>query len=182
MKELLSNDSYTIAEIKSIFRREFPEESPEEINAYNLKELGFAVYSGYVIVNSYSNAREYFRAVLTENEITDLTGEWERFGRFPTFSQEVYALEDLRTITEYEPNRFIGIGKLNEMGVTKEDLDDFCRSVRDHAGRGEYFTVKSLLGSGFDSPLVHSGLGEYFLSSRACKRRRGLPVSANGRR
>lgn len=180
MKELLSNDSYTIAEIKSIFRREFPEESPEEINAYNLKELGFAVYSGYVIVNSYSNAREYFRAVLTENEITDLTGEWERFGRFPTFSQEVYALEDLRTITEYEPNRFIGIGKLNEMGVTKEDLDDFCRSVRDHAGRGEYFTVKSLLGSGFDSPLVHSGLREYFLSSVLASGEEGFPYQRMG--
>lgn len=180
MKKLLPDDFYTIAEIKSIFRREFPEESPEEINAYNLKELGFAVYSGYVIVNSYSNAREYFRAVLTENEITDLTGEWERFGRFPTFSQEVYALEDLRTITEYEPNRFIGIGKLNEMGVTKEDLDDFCRSVRDHAGRGEYFTVKSLLGSGFDSPLVHSGLGEYFLSSVLASGEEGFPYQRMG--
>ena len=180
MKRLLPGDFYTIAEIKSIFRREFPEESPEEINAYNLKELGFAVYSGYVIVNGYSNAREYFRSMLTENEDTDLTGEWERYKRFPTFTQEIYALEDLRAITEYEPNRFIGIGKLNKMGVTAEDLDDFCRSVRDHVDNGVYFTVKSLLDSGFDSPLVHAGFGEYFLSSVLASGEEGFPYQRLG--
>ena len=180
MKRLLPGDFYTIAEIKSIFRREFPEESPEEINAYNLKELGFAVYSGYVIVNGYSNAREYFRSMLTENEDTDLTGEWERYKRFPTFTQEIYALEDLRAITEYEPNRFIGIGKLNEMGVPAEDLDDFCRSVRDHIDKGVYFTVKSLLGSGFDSSLVHAGFGEYFLSSVLAGGKEGFPYQRMG--
>ena len=180
MKRLLPGDFYTIAEIKSIFRREFPEESPEEINAYNLKELGFAVYSGYVIVNGYSNAREYFRSMLTENEDTDLTGEWERYKRFPTFTQEIYALEDLRAITEYEPNRFIGIGKLNEMGVPAEDLDDFCRSVRDHVDNGVYFTVKSLLDSGFDSPLVHAGFGEYFLSSVLASGEEGFPYQRLG--
>lgn len=180
MKRLLPGDFYNIAEIKSIFRREFPEESPEEINAYNLKELGFAVYSGYVIVNGYSNAREYFRSMLTENEDTDLTGEWERYKRFPTFTQEIYALEDLRAITEYEPNRFIGIGKLNEMGVPAEDLDDFCRSVRDHIDKGVYFTVKSLLGSGFDSSLVHAGFGEYFLSSVLAGGKEGFPYQRMG--
>lgn len=180
MKRLLPGDFYTIAEIKSIFRREFPEESPEEINADNLKELGFAVYSGYVIVNGYSNAREYFRSMLTENEDTDLTGEWERYKRFPTFTQEIYALEDLRAITEYEPNRFIGIGKLNKMGVTAEDLDDFCRSVRDHVDNGVYFTVKSLLDSGFDSPLVHAGFGEYFLSSVLASGEEGFPYQRLG--
>lgn len=180
MKRLLPGDFYTIAEIKSIFRREFPEESPEEINADNLKELGFAVYSGYVIVNGYSNAREYFRSMLTENEDTDLTGEWERYKRFPTFTQEIYALEDLRAITEYEPNRFIGIGKLNKMGVTAEDLDDFCRLVRDHVDNGVYFTVKSLLDSGFDSPLVHAGFGEYFLSSVLASGEEGFPYQRLG--
>lgn len=180
MKRLLPGDFYTIAEIKSIFRHEFPEESPEEINADNLKELGFAVYSGYVIVNGYSNAREYFRSMLTENEDTDLTGEWERYKRFPTFTQEIYALEDLRAITEYEPNRFIGIGKLNKMGVTAEDLDDFCRSVRDHVDNGVYFTVKSLLDSGFDSPLVHAGFGEYFLSSVLASGEEGFPYQRLG--
>ena len=72
------------------------------------------------------------------------------------------------------------IEKLNEMGVPAEDLDDFCRSVRDHIDKGVYFTVKSLLGSGFDSSLVHAGFGEYFLSSVLAGGKEGFPYQRMG--
>ena len=71
MQEVAPDDYYDISTIIQLYQNEFPDSSPEMINSYTLKSLGFKVYSSYVIRDSYASAMKYFRHILTADDIFD---------------------------------------------------------------------------------------------------------------
>lgn len=51
LKNMLTEDFYYIDEIRNIYKKSFPEADVSEINPYNLKTMGFSVYSRYAVQN-----------------------------------------------------------------------------------------------------------------------------------
>ena len=41
------------------------------LNPFTIKELGFRVYSNYAVSNKYTSAVEYFRTILTAQDLID---------------------------------------------------------------------------------------------------------------
>jgi hypothetical protein len=65
---------------------------------------------------------------------------------------------------EYEPKKYISIKRLNELGVSKEDLIDFTDKVYDFANKN-IFTITKLLNDNFSHPLFDLDFDNIFYSS-----------------
>ena len=165
MQEILDQDYYTISDVKRLFHREFPDASTEQINPYTLKTLGFNVYSGYVIRKTYSSAVEYFNHILTSEPLVDGRNFNKRYYEYPAFTGEIARLKRNWEIVEFAPKQFIHISRLNENGITAEQLQDYGKSVSRFVEVGSFFTVFSLQQAGFTHPLDDLGFEEWFYSS-----------------
>ncbi len=68
LKAELTDDFYYIDEIRHIYSRLIPKADIEEVNPYNLKIMGFSVYSRYAVQN-HSSLEAYFHNLLTKENI-----------------------------------------------------------------------------------------------------------------
>ena len=163
----LDEDFYFIEDIRRIYVSLDPPGDGQEINPYNLKEMGFAVYSRYAL-RGYSGLAAYFTELLTAEEILDITALRQRFCYVQMFSSVLNDLKRELRIIEFEPNRIIRFDRLERAGVTREQIEEFRDSVDDEIRDGEFFTMKSLRESGFDSELFELGFSDRFYSELFC--------------
>ena len=165
MKSVLTEAFYLISDIKRLFLREFPDADAAQINPYTLKTLGYRVYSGYVIKNDYASAVDYFRTFLTEPDIVDLRTINQHIRYMYSFTSELYKLRGNYEIIEFAPQQYINLRRLNAVGISTQELKQYCAAVSANYDRGDYFTVKSLYEEGFSHALDVLGFDEWFYSS-----------------
>lgn len=165
MKELLTQDCYAILEVKQIYKSQFPYKSISAINPYTLKTLGFKVYTGYIIKNTYDSALSYFKHMLTKDDIIDIGNLNRHIRNCVTFISTLYDLCAKYEIIEFEPHKYINIRKLEEKGITKDTLKDYCNAVAEKVKPGEFFTVTSLRKDGFTHKIDDAGFGYWFYVS-----------------
>ena len=68
-------------------------------------------------------------------------------------------------IIEFEPNQIIQFRKLEQSGVTREMIRDFCDAVYDFTEDGSYFNIQSLRQEGFASDLDQLGFSDWFYAN-----------------
>ena len=188
LSESLTEDYYTVEDVKGIYLREFPGSDVSQINPYTLKTLGFNVYSGYVVRNTYAGASDYFDFLLAGNDIADVNELPKSIQNEHLFRSELQRLRQEREIVEFGHNQYISIGKLSQFGATKKVMDDYCRAVNQFAGENAFFTVKSIAADGFSHPLDDLGFDEIFYSAVlmedrerfTCQRLGGTRIFING--
>lgn len=54
---------------------------------------------------------------------------------------------------------------MNEFGITKEILKDYCKDVINFVGEGKYFTLFSVKNDGFSHELDELGFEDWFYTS-----------------
>lgn len=168
MKETLSKELYSIAEVKRLYLREFPNENARNINPYSLKALGFRVYSscsGTVLKDTYSGLTNYFSALLTKDDIVDMTQCEKVILNNTTYTNVQYSLRRNYEIVEFSPRQFINIRRLNGLGIAKEQLSAYCQTVAAYYDKGDFFTIASLRQDGFVHELDELGFEDWFYSS-----------------
>ena len=168
MQMVLDRDFYTIQDVKRLYRREFPDSDESLLNPYTLKTLGFLVYpgySGYIVRNTFSSATDFFHSILTQDDIVDMRSYANAIRNIATYDSEHRRLRNAYEIIEFAPLQYINIRRLNEAGITKDDLKDYCNAVARYCEKGEYFTTTSLRNSGFRHALEDLGFEEWFYSS-----------------
>jgi hypothetical protein len=164
LRAQLTEDFYTIEEVRTLFARCVPNGDLEEVNPYNLKTMGFLVFTRCVLQN-YESMDAYFRYLLTKDEIVDIVPYRKKFAYIQGFSGTLQDLKRQREVIEFEPNQFVNIHKLEKNGVTKENLQEFCNQVYDFLEDGAYFSVKSLQQNGFQADLFDLGFSDWFYSN-----------------
>lgn len=187
MKTILTRDFYTIQEIKQLYKREFSSSNDSLINPYTLKTLGFNVYSGYVVKNTYATAADYFRYLLTTKNTVDVRNISKSIRKI--YVSELYHLRSEYKIIEFSPSQYINIRKLNAVGVTVDDLIDYQKSVAVRYAIGEYFTVTSLRQDNFTHKIDDFGFDDWFYASVlrenrelfSCQRIGGTRIFLRGR-
>ena len=162
-KECLQSDIYLYDEVKDIYKKEFPDGDLDEINAYNLKQLGFKTHSKYILKN-YDSGRSYFTKILTDEDITDITDYRKRFTYVMSFGSVLNQLKKDLIVIEFEKNKILKFEKLEKMGINKEDLKEFCNEVDSFVAPKEYFTIASLKNKGFNAKLFDLGFADQFYS------------------
>lgn len=165
MKAILNRDFYTIQEAKRLYKREFPHSDESLINPYTLKTLDFRVYSGYIVRNTYPNAADYFRSLLTAVDVVDARNISKSIQSIVAYASELYKLRATYEIVEFSPLQYINIRRLKESGITKEYLKSYCNTVANQYERGEYFTFTSLRKDGFTHEMDDLGFDEWFYAS-----------------
>ena len=165
MQAILDQDFYTVSEVKRLFHREYPDSDAEQINPYTLKTLGFNVYSGYIIRKTYSSAIDYFNHILTSRPLIDGRTFNKQYYEYSAFTGELARLKRTWELVEFAPKQYIHISRLNENGVTADQLQDYGNRVSKFVEAGSFFTVCSLQQAGFFHPLDDLGFEEWFYSS-----------------
>ena len=165
MKVILDRDFYTIQEVKRLYKREFPHSDESLINPYTLKTLDFRVYSGYIVKNAYPSAADYFRSLLTTDDVVDARNISKSIQSIVAYSSELYKLRADYEIVEFSPLQYISMRRLNAVGVTIDQFERYCKDVFRYYEKGEYFTVSSLRQDGFTHELDDLGFDEWFYAS-----------------
>lgn len=160
----LDEDFYYIDEIRSIYSSHFPNADVDEINSYNLKAMGFTVYARYALRN-YSTLDSFFSDLLTKEDIIDISEYRKRYAYVQIFSQKLTELKRSGQIVEFEQNYIIQSHKLEQSGITKDKIQEFCDAVYDFVKENEYFSAQSLRSSGFESELYEFGFSDWFYAS-----------------
>lgn len=164
LKAALTDDFYFIDEIKKLYGRIVPGADVEEINPYNLKSMGFIVLSRYVVQN-YPSLEAYCKDILTREEIVNIAPYKKRLAYVQMFSQTLMELKRSLAVVEFEPNKLIRFNKLENAGVTRKKIQEYCEEVHDAVADGAYFSIQSLRQDGFAHELFELGFSDWFYAS-----------------
>lgn len=164
MKAALSEDAYSILEVMELFEKHYPGADKQFINSYNLKQLGFQLYSSYIIKDTYAHFSDYFDTIVLVDDLVDVTNLKKRFF-VSTFGAYMQKLKSKRRMIEYLPNKFINIRFLQKIGVDKEEFEDFCNQAMRMVKENDYFTISFLRNKGFTHALDRLGLDDFFYTS-----------------
>lgn len=165
LKDELQDDFYLLSEIYAIYQNLFPNADRSLLNSYSIINLGFRIYSNYVVSSKYHSAVEYFKHLLLDQDIVDISVFKKSILSTVTFTSQLYKLREEMEIVEFAPQKYIHIRKLSEAGIEKAGLKEFCKDVAAYVSEGEYFTVFSLQKSGFVHKLDEFGFDDWFYSS-----------------
>lgn len=164
LMKTLTEDIYYVDEIRKQYLELFPEEDGEKINPYTLKEMGFSVYSDYVLRN-YDSASEYFNYLLTRNDLTDISEYRKRFTYISAFTDTLYELKRQQEVIEYRPNQLIHIRRLEQTGIDRDALRNYCEEVCSFVENHAFFSIQSLRNNGFISKLNNQGFEDWFYAN-----------------
>ena len=162
----LSEDFYFTEDVQNRFSDEFGEHRKDCINARTLKQLGYDVYSNYILKNSYSSAREYFESALTSRDLIDLDAMDSRLYYVQMFNTTLNMLRQSLDLIEYEDRQFIKFTRIQKIypDITKERLhryaDELISAIDD-----VFFTVESAEHKGFDLMSSKLGVSKWFDAS-----------------
>lgn len=162
----LPRDFYYVDEIEEIYSDLYVDAKPEEINPYVLRKMGFSVFSNYVM-KGHDSLDAYFTDLLTSKDVIDITALRSRYTYVTPFYNKLTELKcDLRMI-EYESNKLISISKLEQAGITKEIIKDFCDKVYDFVEEDRFFSIQSIRSEGFEIPqgMDELGFSDWFYGS-----------------
>ena len=160
-KKAFTEDFYYIDELREQYLTKFPDADAEEINSYNLKQMGFVVNSKYVIQH-FDSAEDYFTYLLTNEEVTDISTFKHRYSTLETYYSIYLRLREDLEIVEFEQDKLITIGRLEKFGITKGMISDFCNEVYDNVDDGVCFSIQSLKKKGYYSEMFDIGFDDFF--------------------
>lgn len=143
LQENLPGEFYYISEIKNIYSDLFPGADEEEINHRSLKGIGYTVLGKYAL-RGFDTAEEFFRDVLLRDDVFSITPLNKRYGNIQMYQQVLLDTKRNMDILLFDGDQYIQFRKLEKMGVTKEDLMDYCRQVYDVVKDESYFTPRAI--------------------------------------
>ena len=174
MQSALTEDFYTIDEIKNIYVSNFDNLS-NKINSMNLKGLGYKPYSGYVLKSCFSSVDAYFRNIILENTTFNIAKLWKEANTSKLAStaacNSFYSvLDDLKfnkKIFEFSDGQFIRADHFFAVAkwLSNESLDEFVSQAIAFSGEQPFFTIESLIKDGFYDRFELLGFGHYFSSA-----------------
>lgn len=163
--KLLTADCYHIKELRELCKATLPETGLQLVNAYNLRKMGYRVFQDFAISTRFKSAADYYRFLLTSNDVVDLGEASPYLWQNGSFQSELYRLRHEYDIVEFSPKRYIGIRRLLDGGISKSDLCSYASEASRAVAYGDFFTISSLNRSGFSHPLQELGFEDCFYAS-----------------
>ena len=159
LKRQLTDDFYTISEVKKIFTQKY--ESVSHINSATLKQLGFIVNENYIIEARFKSAVSYFKYLLMKDGKTAIEDIPVEIRHITMFNTVLNSLLDAYEIVEYDKKKYLNFSKLSDIGITREDIHDFCKEIYS-LDLPEYFGMKQIKETGFKHKLFELGFDDWF--------------------
>lgn len=164
MKKRLPEDFYLMQDILDTYLEEYPEGNVWDIDPAAVRQMGFISHRKYVIRDTYSSVKDFFKKLFVENEILDLRDHPE-YAVSSMFSAVWLGLAKDFKVVETEPGVFCNSWYLEKHGITQEAIHEFCEKVYHFIENGKCFSIRSLRAAGFDLPWQEEGWGDWFYGS-----------------
>lgn len=143
LKSLLTKDFYTLAELRSIFIRTFPQLSLDLINDHNMRRIGLRLYGSYALKQEAGTAFGYMQGIIDSKPMftyDDIPSEMRNLSVF--LSALTHARNDGK-IFETSSKHFASADIIHSAGIMDSDIEDYCRKVSEAIPDGTVFTVMS---------------------------------------
>lgn len=160
LNEILTEPVHTIDEIVQkgkLFDKDFHNRF---MNNYTLEKCGYCIRGQFVTLQVVTNIDKYFREVILSNDYFENTKI--SIYRTSTYLNVMYNLERNLDIIKVEKDMYITFKKLNEVGITKEQMLNFREEAINYFDKDEYFTLSKLRNKGFDHELEDYGFEDVF--------------------
>lgn len=159
MKEQLTEDIYSIATIKRMLTDFFDVDDFKLLNSLNLSKLGYRLRGNYIMKNNIVSLDNYLRDIVIKSDYYEISPEMRKIGS--TFSNYLYKFIYDKILFKISDEKYITIKKLNEMGITIEDIDDFIEKIEKTIPENEYFNLYTL-NTDFSSKILDNKFPDCF--------------------
>lgn len=142
LNEKLTEDIYSITTIKELLTDLFDVNDFKLINNLNMSKLGYKLRGNYIMKSSISNLEGYLRNIILNNDYYEIKPEMKKIGS--TFSSYLYKFIYNLDLFEIDNEEYITIKKLNELGISKENIKEFINEIEKVISDNEYFNLYTL--------------------------------------
>lgn len=142
IKTYLVEDVYSISTIKELLTKLFDVDDFKLINNLNMQKIGYKLRGNYIMKSSISNLEAYMREYINNNDYYEIKPEYKRIGS--TFSSYLYKFIYNLDLFKIDEERYITIKKLNDLGITKDDVNNFIKEIEKVIKNNEFFNLYSL--------------------------------------
>ncbi|MEG0407914.1 MAG: hypothetical protein RR623_03490 [Bacilli bacterium] len=162
LKEKLVEDVYEIKEIEYIIKKYTDEKNENVINNNVLHQLGYKIMSNYIIKNTINNIEEYLNNKILEKDFYNISD----IKNIQTFKHAISKMQEQLDIIMFSDAKYITITKLNKVGISKSDLQDFRNEILSKYKCGDFFTINSVEADYFENnKLEKFGFEDVFYES-----------------
>lgn len=159
MREKLTEDIYSINTIKRMLTDYFDVDDFKLLNTLNLSKLGYRLRGNYIMKNTITSLENYLRDIILSSDYYEIPPEMRKIGS--TFSSYLYKFIYDKILFKISEEKYITIKKLNEMGITIADIDDFIEKIEENIPENEYFNLYTL-NTDFKSKLFDNNFPDCF--------------------
>ena len=142
LNEKLTEDIYSIITIKELLTNLFDVNDFKLINNLNMSKLGYKLRGNYIMKSSISNLEGYLRDIILNNDYYEVKPEMKKIGS--TFSSYLYKFIYNLDLFEIDNCKYITIKKLNELGISKNNIQEFINEIEKVISDNEYFNLYTL--------------------------------------
>lgn len=164
LKELLTEEFYYFDDIKAIYSKEFEDADIEEINHRSLKSIGYYVFTDYIL-KTHPTADSYFRELLLKQDVFTTDEVMHKVGRVGQYYATLNELKKNYDILTFDNNQYINFRRLEKLGVSKNDIFEYCDTVYKLVEDDEYFTIHSIKELNITSKLDELGFDDFFFAN-----------------
>ena len=178
LKQIVSEDFEDIKLIKQQFYKRIENANIGKINEDNLKRIGYRISGNVAYKGGVESLGWFLTDYVCSRPLCDLSDK-EFLFKNAQASITINRLKERHKIIEYDTHRYVSAWKLDEIGITREIIDDFCNEAIAFA-KGEYFNNHFLRVNGFSHLLYEYGFEQKFFESVLRANRSCSAVQING--
>ena len=142
LNEKLTEDIYSIITLKELLTNLFDVNDFKLINNFNMSKLGYKLRGNYIMKSSISNLEGYLRDIILNNDYYEVKPEMKKIGS--TFSSYLYKFIYNLDLFEIDSGKYITIKKLKELGINKNNIQEFINEIEKVISDNEYFNLYTL--------------------------------------
>lgn len=142
LNEKLTEDIYSIITLKELLTNLFDVNDFKLINNLNMSKLGYKLRGNYIMKSSISNLEGYLRDIILNNDYYEVKPEMKKIGS--TFSSYLYKFIYNLDLFEINSGKYITIKKLKELGINKNNIQEFINEIEKVISDNEYFNLYTL--------------------------------------
>lgn len=159
IKTYLIEDIYSTNTIKELLTNLFNVDNFRLINSLNLSKLGYKLRGNYIMKSNISNLETYLKNQILNEDYFVVKSEYKKIGS--TFSSYLYKFIYSRILFKIDDKKYITINKLNKMGISEENIEDFINEINRILPFEEYFNLYTL-NADFKSKILEFDFPECF--------------------
>ena len=137
IKYILKNPIYNLDDLKVLLKDSGFDNVDDIISNANMYKIGYRIRSSYVIKKEINSVEDYLRETVNKNDFVPNYNFLKNY----TYSGIMKKIEKTFDIFLISNDEYITIKKLNSLGIFKEDIVQFCESVKSVFKKSEYFTL-----------------------------------------